>query len=78
MSGDRISVTFACKKCGASPATLELPDDYTDNDIAKCKACGFEFGKYGKLKADAMNAVKGHASDMFRDAFKGVKGFKVK
>jgi transcription elongation factor Elf1 len=39
---DEISITFTCKSCGADPATLTLPDDHTDDDIAKCKACGAE------------------------------------
>ena len=75
---DQVSVTFECKNCGAKPATLELPDDYTDDDIAKCKSCGFEFGPYRDVKAQAMDAVKGHVTAMVRDAFKGVKGFKIK
>jgi len=75
---DQINVTFECKNCGAKPATLELPDNYTDSDIAKCKKCGFEFGPYGKIKAKAMEDAKAELSKMFKGAFKGSKGFKVK
>lgn len=75
---DKINITFECKNCGASPATLELPDDYTDDDIAKCKSCGFEFGRYGDIKAEAMRAAKAEVSGMVKNAFKGLKGWKIK
>lgn len=75
---DQINVTFECKNCGAKPATLELPDDYTDDNVAKCKACGFEFGRFGDIKAEAMNAAKGDVSATIKDAFKGMKGWKIK
>jgi hypothetical protein len=38
-----------CRKCGGT--VLSVPDDATDNSIAKCKACGAEIGKYGDVKA---------------------------
>ena len=64
MSRDRISVTFQCNSCGANPASLMLPDDYTDNSVASCKDCGIEFGRYGDVKAKALaqarEAVTGH------------------
>ena len=75
---DQINVTFECKNCGAKPATLEFPDDFTDDDIAKCKSCGFEFGPYGEIKAEAMDMAKAEVSAMVKDAFKGLKGFKIK
>jgi len=75
---DHINITFECQNCGASPASLELPDNFTDNDIAKCKGCGFEFGAYGKIKREAMDAAKAGVSGMIDNAFKGSKGFKFK
>jgi len=55
-----------------------LPDSHTDDDIAKCKECGFEFGRYGDIKAEAMEAAKSEATDCIKDVFKGMKGWKVK
>ena len=75
---DQLTVTFECKNCGANPATLELPDNHTDNDIAKCKGCGFEFGTYGDIKAKAMDAAKAEVTGMLKDVFKGKKGWNVK
>lgn len=75
---DQLKFTFSCKACGADPATLELPDDYTDDSIAKCKACGTEFGRFGEVKAKAMDAAKARVTDQVRDAFKGLKGWKMK
>ena len=75
---DQIKLTFSCGACGVDPATLELSDDYTDDSIAKCKACGVEFGRYGDIKAKSMGMAKAEVSKMFRDAFKGLKGWKVK
>lgn len=75
---DQITVTFECKVCGASPATLELPDNHTDDDTAKCKSCGFEFGCYGDIKAKAMEAAKSEATDRIKDVFKGMKGWEIK
>ncbi|WP_417589703.1 hypothetical protein [Pararhodobacter oceanensis] len=73
---DRITVTFECNNCGASPATLELPNDHTDDDDAKCRNCGFAFGRYGDIKEESMKAAKAEVSNMIKDAFKGVKGWK--
>ncbi|MFG1260065.1 hypothetical protein V5F79_22315 [Xanthobacter flavus] len=68
--------TFECQKCGG--AVIELPDDYTDASIAKCKACGQEFGTWGDVQAKARDAAAGKIDQMFRDTFKGLKGWKVK
>ena len=59
-------------------ASVEIPDDPSDDDIAKCQACGFEFGRYGDIKAEAMNAAKADITGRFKDAFKGLKGWKIK
>lgn len=75
---DKLNVTFECKSCGANPATLELPDDYTDDSVASCKACGQQFGRWGDVKAKATEAGKDALVGMVKDAFKGMKGWKVK
>lgn len=75
---DQITVTFECGNCGASPATLELPDNHTEDDTAKCKACGFEFGRYRDIKAKAMGAARAEVSNQIKGVFKGIKGWKVK
>lgn len=73
---DEMKITFQCKKCGGT--TLELPDDYDDNSVAKCKSCGTEFGTWGEIKAKGMEAAKAEISKKFKDAFKGLKGWKVR
>lgn len=75
---DQITVTFECRNCGASPATLKLPDNHTDDDIARCEGCDFEFGRYGDIKAEATEAAKAEVTDRIKDAFKGMKGWKIK
>lgn len=76
MADDKVSVTFTCSKCG--PTVLELPDDHTDDSIAKCKICGAEFGRFGDIKAKAVETVKAEVVGQFKDAFKGLKGWTVK
>jgi transcription elongation factor Elf1 len=76
MSGDKIEVTFDCPKCHGT--VIELPDVYTDDSIAKCKGCGGSFGRYGDIKARAQKVAADAAQKMMRDAFKGMKGFKIK
>jgi transcription elongation factor Elf1 len=76
MSTDSVSVKFTCTKCGET--SLELPDDYTDDSIATCKQCGVEMGRWGDIKAKAMDAVRDHVRTSFRDALKGVKGIEFK
>ncbi|MBZ7920576.1 hypothetical protein LAC81_02085 [Ensifer adhaerens] len=76
MAEDTIDVTFTCSKCG--PTKIELPDDYTDDDHAKCKSCGADFGPYGDIKKRAMKHAKAEVDKMLKGAFKGLKGWKVK
>lgn len=78
MSEDQLTVTFSCKSCGADPTVLELPDDHTDDSIAKCKKCGVEMGRFGDIKEKAMEVAKSEVSNMMKNAFKGVKGFTFK
>lgn len=76
MSTDQVEVTFKCQVCGGS--VLELPDDHTDDSIAKCKACGQEFGRWGDVKAKAKKAVAVRVMGDIKNAFKGIKGWKAK
>lgn len=71
-----LDATFKCLVCGG--AILELPDDYTDDSIAKCESCGERFGRYGDIKAKAMDLAKKKVVADFRNAFKGMKGSKFK
>lgn len=75
---DNINITFKCENCGADPATLVGPDNTTDDDIVKCKGCGFEFGRFGDVKTKARDAAVSEVEGMMKDAFKGLKGWKMK
>jgi transcription elongation factor Elf1 len=75
VSTDQLNVTFQCPDCGGG--VIELPDEHDDDSLAKCKDCGASFGRWGDVKAQAMEAAKAHVSDKFHDAFKGLKGWKV-
>lgn len=77
MSEDHISMTFDCRTCGG-PTILSLPDDYTDASIASCKTCGQEFGTFSEVKAKARAAAAEHLQARVREAFKGLKGWKIK
>lgn len=70
---DDISVTFECQNCGASPCTLTIPDDYTDDSIAKCKSCGFEHGRWGDIKAKARALAQAELKRIVGDTAKRIK-----
>lgn len=76
MSTDKLKITFKCKKCGGT--ALELPDDHTDDSIAKCQSCQTEIGSWGDIKAKAREEAVHYVRGMFRDAFKGKKGWTFK
>lgn len=76
MADDVMTASFTCSICG--PTTLELPDDYTDADHAKCKQCGADFGSYGDIKKKALKAAKAEIQNQLNDAFKGLKGWTVR
>jgi hypothetical protein len=80
MATDEFKITFECKKCGGT--VLDLPDNHTDDSIAKCKSCGTEFGRYGDIKKKARDLAADHLQGMVKDAFakafKGKKGWTVK
>ena len=73
-----VPITFECQKCGGKK--LELPDDPTDDSIAKCTSCGAEFGRWGDIREAAANAVGEAAVKSMRkslkEAFKD-SGFKL-
>lgn len=75
MTTENVNVTFTCPKCG--PTTISLPDDHTDESHATCKECGADFGPYGDIKKRAVGVVKSEVNRKFKEAFKGVKGFKI-
>ena len=77
MSDDKLTITFDCKACGASPAILELPDHHTDDSIAKCKGCGHEFGRFGDIKGAARKAAAEHMKGALLDRLKGTNGWKI-
>ncbi|MGY6628332.1 MAG: ECs_2282 family putative zinc-binding protein [Oceanicaulis sp.] len=71
MSGDKVEVTFKCQTCGGS--VLELPENPTDDSIAKCKTCGIEFGTWGAIQAKAREAVLADMTDRLKGSLKGWK-----
>lgn len=75
MSDGEVEITFECLSCGGT--ILSLPDDYTDDSIASCKACGQEFGRFGDVKAKAVQELSDRVRKQFRDSFKGLKGWKL-
>ena len=68
MADANLEFTFKCSECG--PTSLSLPDNYTDDSIAKCKSCGMEFGRYGDIKAEATKIAKADVSKRFREGMK--------
>jgi len=75
MATEKISVNFKCPKCGCT--TISLPDDHTDDSHATCKDCGADFGPYRDIKNRAVQVVKDEVNRTIKEAFKGVKGFKI-
>jgi len=73
---DKINVTFDCPRCHGS--IIELPDNSTDDSVAKCKGCGVSFGRFGDIKAKATKVAADEIKQVARNAFKGIKGFKLK
>ncbi len=73
---DEISVTFHCKKCGGTVLTLTNGD--ADDSIAKCKACGEDFGPWREVQAEAERLAQASLDKSICDAFKGLKGWKIK
>lgn len=76
MSDGTITTTFRCLSCN-NPTELSLPEDYTDDSIAKCKHCGNEFGRLGDIKEAARRGSVEKAQELIRDTFSGLKGWNV-
>ena len=51
MPNSGIEVTFECQYCGGT--VLALPEDFTDESIARCNDCGADIGRWGDIKAVA-------------------------
>jgi transcription elongation factor Elf1 len=75
MGDDLVKVNFKCPKCEGTE--IRLPDEYTDESHATCKNCGADFGPYGEIKSRAIGLVKDEVNRTIKEAFKGVKGFKI-
>ena len=73
---DQISVSATCGKCGGSLQTER--SDPADEDIVRCDACDIDICTYGEFKQRAMDAAKSEVTSMFKDAFKGSRGVKLK
>jgi hypothetical protein len=62
MANDKIEVTFECQFCGGT--VLELPEEYTDDSLAKCNDCGTDIGRWGDIKAEAMKRASADTTDI--------------
>lgn len=71
-----MSITFKCPECGGT--VLELPDNYNDDSIATCKSCAVSFGRWGDIEAKGVDVAKAEVNRMIKEAFEGIKGFKLK
>ena len=63
-----LEIKFECVECGGT--ILALPDDYTDDSIAKCESCGQEFGRFGDVKAKAMEVAGDKVVATLKASFK--------
>ena len=61
---------FECLECGGT--VIELPDNPTDDSIAKCEACGTAFGTWGDVQAKAYDVAFDHVANSFRADLKKV------
>lgn len=59
---------FKCPTCG--PTEISVADKDSDDSIANCTKCGFEFGRLGDLRAEgrrqAFEAMKKAAKKAFK------------
>jgi hypothetical protein len=51
MAQELVGFQFTCPLCGGH--SLELPEDYNDNSMARCSDCGTDMGRWGDFKAAA-------------------------
>lgn len=68
-------MTLKCSACGST--RFEVPNDPQPADVIKCAGCGAA-NRYDELQRQALEGAKEIVTDMFRNAFKGVKGFTIK
>jgi uncharacterized Zn finger protein len=68
-------ITLKCSSCGSTK--FRVPSNAQPADIIKCAGCGAQ-RRYDILQRQATDAAKEMVTNMFRDAFRGVKGFTIK
>lgn len=68
-------ITLKCSVCGSTG--FEVPEDPRPADLIKCAGCGAS-NRYDVLQQQAVESAKEMVTDIFRNAFKGVKGFTIK
>lgn len=56
MSDGKIIASFRCLTCDQK-VELSLPEGYDDESIASCKNCGQKFGRFGDIKAKALEGM---------------------
>jgi hypothetical protein len=80
MDSQNLPVTIKCRKCGGD--MLVLPDNPTDDSIVTCQSCGIEVGRWGDIKAAALNTVQEKITEdikgKFRESFKDFKSITFK
>ena len=69
-------ITIRCGRCGSEQFRLPNSPPQPD-DVIECTGCGAT-GRYRDIQADAVRLAKAHMERAVRDAFKGVKGFKLR
>lgn len=67
---DKISISFARKRCGTKLAWRDDASDFTE---IKCKKCGTRFGTYRDLRDTALKAARDKAHSIIKDALKKVR-----
>ena len=72
---DQDHLTFACANCG-SDQFKGLTGNNQPDDVITCAGCG-AVNAYGVLHKSRMEQGKKVVEDAFREAFKGIKGFKL-
>jgi DNA-directed RNA polymerase subunit RPC12/RpoP len=67
MTESSISVSCACKKCGAK---IQWEEEASDATEISCPNCGEHVGSYGDLKETAVDAANSKVDEMLKDIFK--------
>jgi hypothetical protein len=66
MADNTISISGNCP-CGTR---VSWDDESSDDTILVCKNCGANLGTYGDFKNKAMDTVREHVRDTFKNLFK--------